>query len=78
MRLKAQVFEAPSRLTTAAEPVASGAALLAASREGLLPGEPPVLPGTALPREPGDPYQEMYERFVAAASGAALAREGER
>ncbi|WP_210508502.1 L-fuculokinase [Naasia sp. SYSU D00057] len=78
MRLKAQVFAAPARLTSATEPVASGAALLAASREGLLPGEPPALAGVPLPRDAGDPYQQMFERFVAAASGAALAREGER
>jgi sugar (pentulose or hexulose) kinase len=78
MRLKAQVFDGPARLTTAAEPVASGAALLAASRAGLLAGEPPVLSASDLPRSPGDPYQQMFERFVAAATGAALAREGER
>jgi xylulokinase len=78
MRLKAQVVDVPARLTIATEPVASGAALLAASRAGLLPGEPPVLAGTDLPGSSGDPYQQMFERFVAAATGAALAREGER
>jgi len=58
--------------------VASGAALLAASRAGLLSGEAPVLPGVALERGPGDPYSELYERFTAVASGAAAVREGER
>ncbi|WP_210480292.1 L-fuculokinase [Naasia sp. SYSU D00948] len=78
MRIKAQVLPIEARLTVAAEPVASGAALLAAARAGLLPDEPPALPSRALVREPGDPYSELYERFVAAASGAAAVREGER
>ncbi|WP_286278942.1 FGGY-family carbohydrate kinase [Naasia aerilata] len=70
MDIKAQVYPMNARLTTASEPVASGAALLAASRAGRLPGEAPVLAGVTLSREPGDPYRKMYERFVAAAAGS--------
>lgn len=77
MDVKARVYPMEARLTTVSEPVASGAALLAASRAGLLADEAPVLAGVTLSREPGDPYREMYERFVAAARGAHDGR-GER
>jgi xylulokinase len=78
MDIKARVYPVEARLTTASEPVASGAALLAASRAGLLAGGAPVLAGAALPREPGDPYRKMYERFVKAATSGAHDGEGER
>lgn len=64
MRVKAQVYPTATRLTTVAEPVACGAALLAAAHAGAFPGDIPELPGTALNRLPGDPYHEAYERFV--------------
>ncbi|MCU1570701.1 MAG: Carbohydrate kinase, FGGY-like protein [Naasia sp.] len=78
MDVKARVFSLDSVLVTVSEPVASGAALLAATRAGLLPADPPVLAATPLVRDPQDPYQQMFERFVAAARGATPAREGER
>ncbi|HEY8590092.1 MAG TPA: FGGY family carbohydrate kinase [Naasia sp.] len=75
MHLKAQAFGVPARLVTASEPVAAGAALLAAARAGLLPGEAPLLPATDLPGPSGDPYRQQYDRFTAA---AAAGREGSR
>ncbi|MCU1438389.1 MAG: Carbohydrate kinase, FGGY-like protein [Naasia sp.] len=70
MRLKGHVLDLPARLVTATEPVAAGAALLAAASAGLLPGEAPVLDSTDLPGAAGDPYREHYDRFTAfAASG---------
>lgn len=68
MRLKAQVLGMPTRLVTAAEPVAAGAALLAAVRAGLLPDGAPPLPATDLPGPSGDPYRSQYDRFTAAAA----------
>ncbi|MFP5282919.1 MAG: FGGY-family carbohydrate kinase [Actinomycetes bacterium] len=49
------------------EPVAVGAALLAACRVGELDPETTVLPTSLLPRGPEPAYEEAYRRFVAAA-----------
>jgi xylulokinase len=79
MRVKAQVFGVPSELTTASEPVATAAALLAAAR-ALRWSAPPTLPAVKLDRQSDDLYSEAFERFVTAASAAPGARrtEGER
>ncbi|GIG21230.1 hypothetical protein Cch01nite_19540 [Cellulomonas chitinilytica] len=67
--LKARVSPAPVRRVDAAEPVAAGAALLAAERAGVLDGPAPVLPSTpATPPRRDDPAMAAaYTRFVAAA-----------
>jgi xylulokinase len=66
-RLKAAVSPVPVRHVTAVEPVATGAALLAAYRAGLVP-EPPALP--AVPLGAPDPaYEAPYRAFVRAARG---------
>lgn len=62
---------------TASEPVATGAALLAAARAGVLEvAEPlrraPVLAGTAMPPASGDPHAAAFAHFVReAATGSA-------
>jgi sugar (pentulose or hexulose) kinase len=65
-RIKAQVLPGTLRVVPAAEPVAVGAALLAAVRAGLVGP-----PGPALTAEPAPagakPYDDMYDRFVRAA-----------
>ncbi len=74
MALKAAVTPAPVRLVAAAEPVATGAAMLAAERVGLVPAGVLRLP--ARPAAPGTRpgadgrYDDALERFVAAATGA--------
>ncbi|GAA2727839.1 FGGY-family carbohydrate kinase [Cellulomonas aerilata] len=72
MHLKAAVTAADVHLVTAAEPVATGAALLAAERLGLVPAGALRLPVQVLPR-PVDagPYDAVAERFVRAATGPA-------
>ncbi|BDI21468.1 L-fuculokinase [Herbiconiux sp. L3-i23] len=67
MSVKAQVFTAPTRLATVSQPVATGAALLAAVRAGAV-ADAPELPSVALERDPGDPYDAAYRRFVTAAT----------
>ncbi|MBO9556614.1 FGGY family carbohydrate kinase [Cellulomonas sp.] len=69
LALKARVSPAPVRRVDAAEPVAAGAALLAAERAGMLDGPAPVLPTTpATAPRPHDPaVAAAYARFVAAA-----------
>ena len=76
MRQKAQSFAIPSRLVTVSEPVATGAALLAAARAGALT-EVPVLPDTDLPRQPGDTHREAFHRFITAAAGQPAAVRGD-
>ncbi len=75
MALKAAVTPAPVRLVAAAEPVATGAAMLAAERVGLVPAgvlRLPARPGAPGNRPPGADgrYDDALERFVAAATGA--------
>lgn len=76
LRIKAAVMPAPLALTTATEPVASGAALLAAVRLGLV-GADAVLPHTDVAADPrtgtpgGRDYDGAYRDFVSAASDAA-------
>jgi len=65
-RIKAQVLPGRLRVVPAPEPVAVGAALLAAVRTGCADPPGPVLPSTAAPT--GRPrYDDMYARFVNAA-----------
>ena len=82
MTIKTDVSTSPLRLVTTAEPVACGAALLAAERAGLVE-DAPVLPGrTVTPSAPGA-YDRMFADFVAAATStsgsvaAGPARDGE-
>ncbi|MEE6295562.1 FGGY-family carbohydrate kinase [Georgenia wangjunii] len=70
LRAKAAAGPAPVGVLTAREPVAVGAALLAAHRAGLAPAV--VLPRTAGPVPPDPGYDRLFHRFVDAA------REGER
>lgn len=73
MALKAAVTPAPVRLVACEEPVASGAALLAAERLGLVPRATLRLPAVLLPRPPGSSgaFSRAYDRFVAAATSGA-------
>ncbi len=68
LRVKAAVMPSGLRAVTAAEPVAVGAALLAAVRLGMIP-EGATLPSGAVSAEPdhGKSYDDSYTRFVAAA-----------
>ncbi len=85
MWAKAAAAPAPHRVVTG-EPVAAGAALLAAHRAHLLPADVPVLPGGrglgAAPPAAGAAYDALFERFVAAAlagessGGSVLADSG--
>ena len=77
MQQKAQTFPIPSRLTSVSEPVATGAAMLAAVRAGAFPGGAPTLPDTDLPRSPGDTHGEAFLRFVTAATGASAGARGD-
>jgi xylulokinase len=63
-RIKARVLPGPLRLVAEREPVAAGAAVLAAARTGLADATLPWLP---LDRSAGD-YDDMFTRFVAAAT----------
>lgn len=70
LRIKAAVLGSPLRVVTAAEPVAAGAALVAARRAGLI--RPPELclerrSGPSVPQG-GTRYDEPLARFVAAAT----------
>ncbi|MGY4645001.1 FGGY family carbohydrate kinase [Cellulomonas sp. URHB0016] len=70
--LKARVTPAPTRLVQAAEPVAAGAALLAADRSGLLDGPAPALAAgpPSRPRADDQAVGAVFARFVAAARTA--------
>ncbi len=74
LRVKAAVMPSGLRAVTAAEPVAVGAALLAAVRLGMMP-EGAALPSAAVPAGPdhGELYDDGYARFVVAAAAAAVA-----
>jgi len=67
LRTKAAVGPAPVHAGLAEEPVAEGAALLAAARAGLVDPDVTALPGRPVetPREPA--YDGLYARFLAAA-----------
>ena len=74
----------PLRWVVEAEPVAAGAALLAATRAGLLgddvgallDGAAPTLAGTTLEPEDRHAYDRMYRDFVTAALDGAAAHAG--
>jgi sugar (pentulose or hexulose) kinase len=72
MHLKAAVTGADVHVVATAEPVATGAALLAAERVGLVPPGRMRLPVRVLaaPADAGR-YDAVLERFVAAATGSA-------
>ena len=72
MALKAAVCDVPVHLVTAGEPVATGAALLAADRTGLVPSGSLRLPTRVVPRPGGDAdaWRDAGHRFVAAALDA--------
>jgi xylulokinase len=71
VRIKAQVLPGPLRVVDAAEPVATGAALVAAVRAGCVGPDAPALPWRA-PPPAGAPaaYDRSFARFVAAATGS--------
>src|SRR5690625_4690015 len=68
--LRAKAAAGPGRLrfVTASEPVAAGAALLAGYRAGLT--GPLTLPSSPATRGPDPVYDELFERFRAAAAAA--------
>jgi len=66
MQVKARVMPWPLRLVTEPEPVAAGAALLAAERAGLV-SSAPALDQRPAPPPGGADYDESFARFVAAA-----------
>jgi hypothetical protein len=64
------VSPAPLRLVAEPEPVAAGAALLAADRVGVLDGPAPAIPSSPVAgSDPGPDVADGLARFVAAASG---------
>lgn len=71
LRMKAAVMPSRLRAATASEPVASGAALLAAVRAGIVP-ESVALPSRPVHAEPDHArlYDAGYARFIAAASAS--------
>jgi sugar (pentulose or hexulose) kinase len=66
-RIKAEVLPARLRVVRAEEPVAAGAALVAAVRAGCVDPPGPALASEAAPAAPAGTYDDMYARFVAAA-----------
>lgn len=66
--IKAEVMPVPLRVVPAAEPVAAGAALLAAVRSGCVGPLGPELAATERPPAPAGRYDDIYARFVAAAT----------
>ena len=66
LRAKAAAGPARLRVVEAGEPVAAGAALLAAHRAGL--AEAPALPSSAVQTGPAELYDDLYRRFVTAAT----------
>jgi len=66
-RIKAQVLPTALRVVPVAEPVATGAALVAAVRSGHADPPGPALAAEAPPAAPDTSYDDMYARFVAAA-----------
>lgn len=82
-RTLTDVLPWPVALATAAEPVATGAALLAAVRSGLLGpardllDRAPVLAAAASAAPPADPHRVPFERFVDAARRGVLPASGD-
>jgi xylulokinase len=68
-RVKAEVLTRPLRMVTEHEPVAVGAAIVAAERAGLVEPGAVVLPAVSVPRHRGDPYAHSYQAFVREARG---------
>jgi len=71
VRIKAHVLPGDLRVVPAEEPVAAGAAIIAAARAGCTDAQVPELkwrPGPAVPGA-GSDYDQPFARFVAAASG---------
>ena len=69
LRLKAAVTGRPVELVTASQPVAIGAALVAAARAGLV-DRPPALVREPVPAADPHAYDRRLRDFVAAAAGA--------
>jgi xylulokinase len=65
LQIKAQVMPWPLRAVTVAEPVAAGAALLAAERAGLIAAPASLERRPVVSTGPG--YDRSFARFVAAA-----------
>jgi sugar (pentulose or hexulose) kinase len=66
-RIKAEILPTALRVVPEAEPVATGAALVAAVRAGHADPPGPALATEAAPAGPSPEYDDMYTRFVAAA-----------
>jgi sugar (pentulose or hexulose) kinase len=66
-RIKARVLPTPLRIVPAVEPVATGAAIVAAVRSGHADPPGPALAAEAAPHGTNPAYDDMYARFVAAA-----------
>jgi sugar (pentulose or hexulose) kinase len=66
-RIKAQVLSTTLRIVPAVEPVAVGAALVAAVRSGHADPPGPALAAEAAPASRDTSYDDVYARFVAAA-----------
>ncbi len=66
-RVKSEVLPHPLHVVAQEEPVAVGAAIVAAERAGLVPRGSVALAATPVPRPPGDPYAQAYADFVRAA-----------
>jgi xylulokinase len=77
VRVKAAVLPVPVRWVAVGEPVAAGAALLAAARAGLAGADPPPLPATAV-GAPDPAYDAVFESFVATARRPAAGRRTRR
>lgn len=67
LRLKARVGPSPLRLVAEPEPVAAGAALLAAERTGATDGPAPSLATADVPSRPDPDVAHALDRFVTAA-----------
>jgi len=68
VRVKARVSRGGLRIVPAKEPVAAGAALVAAVRAGCVDGAVPALEWQPGPEVSGGDYDDMFHRFVAAAT----------
>jgi xylulokinase len=79
VRIKAQVLPGELRVVDAAEPVATGAALVAAVRAGHLGPDAPALDWRPAPtaKHPQTAYDPSFARFVAAATGRGPGPRGE-
>ncbi|CAI9399043.1 FGGY-family carbohydrate kinase [Nocardioides sp. T2.26MG-1] len=66
-RVKSEVLPRPLRVVAQEEPVAVGAAVVAAERAGLVPPGSVVLSAAPVTRPPRDPFAQIYREFVRAA-----------